>query len=318
MVDDAYILLGSVLLGAAPALSTEHDGEVNKMAANRDGNARFTKGDDGKRQKSRIPGVPLPRGVSKYTSIKVHAEGGPEFLMGYIAPPGKGPFPAVLFLHGGLDTSKGGRGSLREGAVPTRFLNRGYLVAHATRRPMRGDDYADVAGACDDTVAAIKALKSLEAVDDDSLVLFGGSAGGNLAIHAASKIDVAAVVAGEPATLLMSGMYSESGGSVGSVYKNFNRAYNAEAKKKTREIIKNLSCPVLMLHGGISPLNTLNKEFIIPEFESLQKPIENIDYLKNTHGFYWGNDASLATLEKVVEDADAFFRKHIRVQPQVR
>lgn len=238
--------------------------------------------------------------------------------MGYIAPLGKGPFPAVLFLHGGLDTSKGGRGLLRKGAVPTRFLKKGFLVANATRRPMRGDDYADVAGACDDTVAAIKALKSLEAVDDESLVLFGGSAGGNLAIHTVSKIDVAAVVAGEPATLLMSGMYSAAGGSVGSVYKDFNRAYNAEAKRKTREIIKNLSCPVLMLHGGISPLNTLNKEFIIPEFGSLQKPIENIDYLKNTHGFYWGNDASLETLEKVVEDADAFFRKHIRVQPESR
>ena len=260
----------------------------------------------------------MPRGASEYASLKVHAEGGLEFSMGYIAPPGKGPFPAVLFLHGGLDTSKGGRGSLREGAVPTRFLNKGFLVAHATRRPMRGDDYADVAGACDDTVAAIKALKSIEAVDGDSLVLFGGSAGGNLAIHAASKIDVAAVVAGEPATLLMSGMYSAAGGSVGSVYKDFNRAYNAEAKRKTREIIKNLSCTVLMLHGGISPLNTLNKEFIIPEFESLQKPIENINYPENPHGFYWGNDASLETLEKVVEDADAFFRKHIRVQPESR
>ena len=202
--------------------------------------------------------------------------------------------------------------------MPTRFLNRGFLVAHATRRPMRGDDYADVAGACDDTVAAIRALKSIGAVDGDSLVLFGGSAGGNLAIHAASKIDVAAVVAGEPATLLMSGMYSEAGGSVGPVYEDFNRAYNAEVKKKTREIIKNLSCPVLMLHGGISPLNTLNKEFLIPEFESLQKPIENIDYLKNPHGFYWGNDTSLETLEKVVEDADNFFRKHIRVQPEAR
>ncbi len=52
-----------------------------------------------------------------------------------------------------------GRNSLRKGAVPTRFLTKGYLIAHATRRSMRGNDYADIAGAVDDTLAAIKALK---------------------------------------------------------------------------------------------------------------------------------------------------------------
>jgi acetyl esterase/lipase len=309
-------------LGAVPAFTAGNDGapvdDAGTKAANRDDNSRYTKGDDGKRLKSSLPGVPLPPGASEYASLKVRAEGGVELPMGYIAPRGKGPFPAVLFLHGGLDTSQGGRGSLREGAVPTRFLNKGFLVAHATRRPMRGDDYADVAGACDDTVAAIRAMKSIEAVDSNSLVLFGGSAGGNLAIHAASKIDVAAVVAGEPATLLMSGMYSVAGGSVGPVYKDFIGAYDTEAKRKTREIIKNLSCPVLMLHGGISQLNTLNKEFIIPEFESLDKPVKNIDYLENLYGFYWGTDTAVETLEKVVEDADKFFRKHLRVQPESR
>jgi len=152
-------------------------------------------------------------------------------------------------------------------------------------------------------------------VDGDNLVLFGGSAGANLALHAASKVDVAAVVAGEPATLLMSGMYSAAGGLVGAVYKDFDRAYDAEAKKKTREIIGNLSCPVLMLHGGISQLNTLNKDYIMPEFASLKKPVENIDYPGNPHGFYWGSRTDLATLEKVVEDADRFFRKHLKVQP---
>ena len=105
-----------------------------------DDNARFTKGDDSKRQKTILPGIPMPRGASEYASLRVHAEAGPEFSMGYIAPPGKGPFPAVLFLHGGLDTSKGGRGSLREGAVPTRFLETGDYQkselhgAHATWR----------------------------------------------------------------------------------------------------------------------------------------------------------------------------------------
>ncbi|MFK5921100.1 MAG: hypothetical protein QM496_02910 [Verrucomicrobiota bacterium] len=304
----ALLLSALLLINPAYSADTADTADTNEKKA--------TKGDNGKRDKTSLPGIPLPCDISAYTSLKVTSKDGSKFNMGYIAPLGKGPFPTILFLHGGLDTVRGGRGSLMKGAVQTRFLKKGYLIAHATRRVMRGDNYADVTGAADDTVAAIKTLQAVPLVDKNSFILYGGSAGANLAIHAASLTDVTAIVAGEPATLLMTGMYSKAGGSTGAVYKDFKKAYDSEAQKITQTIIKNLNCPVLMLHGGISQLNTLNKDYIIPEFKAANKTYINIDYPNNPHGFYWGNGTDLKTLEKVIEDSDQFIRKQIKTQPR--
>ena len=92
-------------------------------------------------------------------------------------PPGKGPFPAVIFLHGGLGNSRMER--LRESSLmhvtPARFLAWGYVTVNATRRDIRHDPQDR--GVVEDTAAIIEAVKQRRDVDPRSVVLYGGSGG---------------------------------------------------------------------------------------------------------------------------------------------
>ena len=97
-------------------------------------------------------------------------------------PPGEGPFPAVVFLHGGLGQSS--MESLRTNSLrqPTqaRFLAWGYLTVTATRRAIRHDPQDR--GVVEDTLAVVRAIRDLPYVDSQSVCLYGGSGGGTLAL----------------------------------------------------------------------------------------------------------------------------------------
>ena len=126
-------------------------------------------------------------------------------------PPGEGPFPAVIFLHGGLGQSPMAR--LRSGSVnqpaQSRFLAWGYVTVNATRRAIRHDP--GDRGVVEDTLTIIDAVKDLPYVDDQSIALYGGSGGGTLALEVASvPNNLAAIVAGEPATIIYMGMLNKS------------------------------------------------------------------------------------------------------------
>jgi len=244
-------------------------------------------------------------------------------------PPGEGPFPAVIFLHGGLGQSNMSQLSrgLMDQPTHARFLAWGYVTVNATRRAIDHDPLDR--GVVEDTLAIIDRVRQIPEVDPESIVLYGGSGGGTLALEIASAGDqIAAIAAGEPATIIYMGMFNRShvdrdaGGQVAGDRRDDVMAakphelYTDELKQRTREKIKGIDCPVLILHGDQHPLTKFNLELFIPELKALDKEVTLKVYPGENHGFYWGRSSNPAAPLQANRDADTFFRKSIKTQPQ--
>ena len=60
----------------------------------------------------------------------------------------------------------------------------------------------------DDTLAVVEYVRALPYVDGKSVVMFGCSGGGDLALEVPTRTKVCAVVAEEPASMVMAGMFN--------------------------------------------------------------------------------------------------------------
>ena len=243
-------------------------------------------------------------------------------------PPGDGPFPAVLFLHGGLGQTS--IANLRRNALrqPTqsRFLAWGYVTVAATRRAIRHDPQDR--GVVADTLELVRAVRELPFVDAESVALYGGSGGGTLALEVASVSDeLAAIVVGEPATIIYMGMFTrdhiildDEGRPTGDrrwdvMNQDAKALYTKEVREITRRKLSGIATPVLVLHGDQHALKEFNFGVFIPEMEALGKPVTLKMYPGEPHGFYWGQGLDPTQALRANEDADAFLRNHIHVLP---
>ena len=105
-------------------------------------------------------------------------------------PAGEGPFPAILFLHGGI----GGGGEARieriaHGPLPSFFLEKGFVVMVSNYRR-----YNFGVQEMYDVYAAYEKLESLPFVDPNRISAIGGSHGGYLVELLAMKKKLACVV----------------------------------------------------------------------------------------------------------------------------
>ena len=117
---------------------------------------------------------------------------GPNRLKGHlVTPDGAGPFPAVIFLHGGLGPVIGGGPKATAEAI----AEAGF-VGFA---PIRREDLS-LAGNVQDVTAAIDYVQSLKNVDAERLAIIGFSRGGLLAFMSSTRRrDLKAVVLMAPA-----------------------------------------------------------------------------------------------------------------------
>ena len=243
-------------------------------------------------------------------------------------PPGEGPFPAVIFLHGGLGRNTMAnlrRNSVRQPAQ-ARFLAWGYVTVTATRRAIRHDPQDR--GVVEDTLALVGTTRELPFVDAGSVALYGGSGGGTLALEVASvSEDLAAIIVGEPATIIYMGMFTKShiildadGTPTGDrrwdvMNANAKALFTESVRDLTRRKLKGLAAPTLVLHGDVHALKAFNLGVFVPEMEALGKPVAVKIYPGEPHGFYWGVGRDPARALRANRDADAFLRQHMRVQP---
>ena len=243
-------------------------------------------------------------------------------------PPGQGPFPAVIFLHGGLGQAS--MESLAHNSMhqPTqsRFLAWGYVAVNSTRRAIRHDpqDRRIV----DDVLELIKAVKKLPYVEDDSIALYGGSGGATLALEVASVSDLPAVVLGEPASIIYMGMFTKEhvifdaqGKPTGDRRRDVMSAdakqlYTDPIRKHTRSKLEGLKTPVLILHGDVSELRKFNLDLLVPEMKSMGKDVTVSLYPGEPHGFYWGQGRDPAAALKANRDAEAYLRERLDAKPQ--
>ena len=243
-------------------------------------------------------------------------------------PPGDGPLPALVWIHGGLATRP--EADLREyarSANPSRFLVAGYVVAVITYRSRDEDPQSRVS--VEDTLAAVNHVRRLPDVDAKSVVVFGCSGGGDLALEIAAATDVAAIAPEEPASMLFTGTFNRDIPKKGPRYvpgdgaglADDPRAYTAKHQELTREKIARIRSPILIVQGDPeSRLNRFNAAVLVPELRAASKSVEVRTYPGEPHCFaFYGSGPRTprpAAALKVFQDVDAFFRRYLNTKPK--
>lgn len=243
-------------------------------------------------------------------------------------PPGLGPFPAVVIIHPGLVTipTEGLKNIVLSAAQPSRFLAAGYVVAVITYRSRDVDPQTTVSLA--DSLAAVEYVRKLSYVDPKSIVIFGCSGGGDLAIEVAAATEVAAIAPEEPASILLTGIFNrdlpKSGerytpGDAEVIFTDPLRYYTAAFQKLAREKIGRIRAPILILQGDQNPLSRFNSQVLIPELRAMGKLLEVITYAGEPHCFAFVGSGPRtprpASALKAFQDADTFFQRHLRTRP---
>ncbi len=257
-------------------------------------------------------------------------------------PSGNGPFPAIVFLHDGMTTQPLARleAFARDAANPSRFLAEGCVIAIPTYRSRDVDP--QTTAALEDSLAAVEYVRRLPYVDADSIVVFGCSGGGDLALQVASRTKICAVVPEEPAIVFMTGMFNATTPKRGERYvpqdsfsllDNPKQYYTPEFQKIFREKIAKIDCPIFLVTGDLNrtllPMGPLMTDILIPELQAAGKTLTHRVYPGEVHCFCllsgmswparatmqptasWASDALVA-----FRDIDAFCRRYVKTQPK--
>ena len=264
--------------------------------------------------------------VSPVEEISIQTQDGYDVIGVVRTPPGQGPFPAVVVVHGGLDTVP--LNFLRNLALsnPTtaRFLAAGYVTMIPTFRS-RAEDPQTV-NALWDNLAIVAYVKQMAQVDPNSVVVYGCSGGGDLALELAAEADLAAITAEEPATVLFTGMMNQrlpKSGDTFTVPDSFplfqdpDRFYTPELQRFTQKKIAAIKSPVFIAEGdqplGPVELHTLIDEIVIHELKAAGKEVEHSVYADQQHcfGFFGANEVA----GEFFEDMHVFFKRYLPTSP---
>lgn len=255
-------------------------------------------------------------------------------------PPGDGPFPAIIWLHGGITTVPLSRLQVttRDLANPARFLAAGYVLVASTYRSRDVDLQSPLS--LEDCLAVVEFVRRISYVDAQSIVVFGCSGGGDLAIEIAGRVPVCAIIAEEPASVLMSNVFNNSSPKEGERFtpndsfyllENGKQYYTARYQKILQAKIKRITSPILVLQGEIErreiPINRFNADVLIPELRKANKELTVNTYREQAHCFCsasgqprpngWAAAASWPSAAlKAFQDSDAFCRRYLRTQPK--
>jgi len=253
-------------------------------------------------------------------SMDTHASDGRNLRAWWRKPAGEGSYPAIVFIHGGLkqfpDDSL--RQHLTDNPVITRFLSKGYAVVMATFRTYEQD--VQSGGPTEDVRAILRQTAKLPQVDPQRIALYGGSGGGSIALELGGDPEVCAIAAGEPATVLYTGMLTtDDYGPRLEMMADPEKYFTPELRAKTREKLKSIRAPVMILHGDRHDLHKLNKQLFLPLMLEASVRVEYREYPGYGHGFYfgggddrWGKGADEAVVEEVVRDVHQFFSQTMR------
>jgi len=243
-------------------------------------------------------------------------------------PPGAGPFPAVLLIHGGMVTRSLAmlRDMEHNFATPSRFLAAGYVTVVLTYRGRDLDPQSK--DAIEDCLAAVDHLRRLAYVDPKSIVVYGCSNGGDLALEVASATEVCAIVSEEPASIMLTGVFNSSTPKKGERYEPADsfpiladpkRYYGPENQRTTRAKITRIRCAILIVQGDQHPVNKFNAEVLIPELLTAGKKLEVRTYPGEPHCFCFSGSGPQTPRPAVALTAfrtiETFCRSYVATKP---
>jgi dienelactone hydrolase/tetratricopeptide (TPR) repeat protein len=235
-------------------------------------------------------------------------------------PPGKGPFPAMIYLHGGFrkQTVETLKKWSTEMPTATRFLAAGYVTVMATYQGLEEDPQAP--RNLVDILTIVEQVKKMPEVDSRSVVVWGVSGGGSLALELAGETELCAIAIEEPATGMISGIFTKEawaklgekppfmGNSLRPILGEPERFITDAARKQTHDKVMKVSCPVFYAHSDQVIFNKLNDLVLVPELKKMKPKLEMKQYPKLYHTFSTKH-------EPFFTDCDAFFKKHLKTRP---
>ncbi|MDG2166658.1 MAG: hypothetical protein P8L44_01880, partial [Opitutales bacterium] len=126
-----------------PTADSNGDGKLSRneaktqRQANRQPQQEDPSQGDNLASRSHIAGVDISESISPIKEVKLKSPDGVDLSFAYRKPRGKGPFPTILFFHGGGGQSKlsGLKNNLLTKPIQTRFLQQGFIKIASTRRP---------------------------------------------------------------------------------------------------------------------------------------------------------------------------------------
>jgi dipeptidyl aminopeptidase/acylaminoacyl peptidase len=122
--------------------------------------------------------------------LDVTSADGTAFYSCFQKPDGGGPFPAVIFIHGGFGDNQEYTRAMLDWSVAELLFQRGFVVFSTDYRvDLSGKDISDV-------VAAFEFVAGLPFVDEQRIAYFGDSHGAYLAIMAATQTHPFALIHG--------------------------------------------------------------------------------------------------------------------------
>lgn len=268
---------------------------------------------DGAEETFSAPAIQVPLDNSPVELLTATASDGARIEASLRRPSGSGPFAVVIMIHGGLDPQRPEKRAwaLTEGPVHTRLLAAGYMVVQATFRSYRRDNLLDP-GPLLDIEAIHREVRSRKDVDPQRIAVFGGSGGGSLALDLAAREQPAAVVVGEPATLLFAGMLKTGDYQVRlRMMGDPHSYYGAEERQVMSAKLARIRSPILYLAGDIHPLKIINEEVFLPAARQAGCQVQVRVFPGEGHGFYFGSATSAATVEKAVAEIQRFLSQHL-------
>lgn len=255
-------------------------------------------------------------------------------------PPGAGPFPVAIWFHGDITMRPLERleEMARDLATGSRFLAAGYVFVAPTY--CSRDIDPQTGESIDDAVAVVEHLRKLPFVDPQSIVVAGCSGGGDLALQAAARTNVAAVVAEEPASVLMSGVFHNKLPKKEERYtpadamfllEDGPRHLTPELRRTFRAKLAKVNAPIVIIQSDVDrrevPINRFNADVLIPELRASSRQFDVRTYPGQAHCFCSasglprprGRAAPASWPEaalKAFQDIDAFCQRHVRTRPR--
>lgn len=299
---------------AGLSLSAEETAYLARAMKARSG-ANATRG-DGSDEVATVEPFVVSEETSPIKTLTATASDGNEIDFAYRSPTANRPLPAIVFIHGSLGQRRLPEliENLKSNPTQTRFLKAGYVAVAATFRTYVEDPLSN--GPTLDLIAIVKEVRELPEVDPESIVVFGTSGGGSIALELAGSKEVSfpAMVIGEPATILFTGLMTDLSMREPAM-RDYKTLYTEERRHATEKKIGTISCPLLIHHGDTHPLNKINFDIVFPAIEEAGKTIVIKRYPGENHGFYWGNRTSEATVEAVVSSTLEFIEPLLKSPP---
>jgi dipeptidyl aminopeptidase/acylaminoacyl peptidase len=273
------------------------------------------------------PDYAVSEDVSPAETVYVRSSDGAYIGAGLRKPQGDGPFPAVLFVHGGLGGARveGQVSSTLQGRVQNAFLKEGYVIMCTD---YRRHDFG--LREIDDVVAAFEYLQRVPEVDAKRVGIIGGSHGGYLTMRAITKVrpaaavsfaglvDIAKLFSGRAPEEPKGDRPSAAGEISWELYQRFG-ATSDEKPEPYREIsvdtyADDIECPLLYCVGTADRLME-HGQMLTDLLKKKGKTCELATFPDMPHGFYWGkdpNDKPQAEFENCLKKTMEFVNRHVR------